>query len=582
MTRSETIKQLDDLDEYFRVHGWCTQMSQKIVSFMDGMAGNDRKYVQEWAYSTLDHKNIESASQILAIILLKLLDTDDKELIRILYTVLSGRLTYEDFNSLSLYIFKGKPPLSKDLFYNITERVFINKKTALLKALSVTSIISEADPELTIFYMTMLLCRVDLNNENRAMLNLLLYCIDADIPTEVAMGVRKHLLSIKDVLEEIFSSENSPEVQDVVEKVKIQMERESREQGFITIKSKQGEARSKEENASREDDFRTPADGENPVMTLEKPAVPKMVRNDAVETKAAEKKNGNVSKEYSESGNKVPKGNGESGGRKKPSPDTSGEALVIPSQSQKIKTFSNSVSKNTVTFPEGEKSIDSIKKSEKVKKNQSRGKSKKEKTGSSSQKAPESQTASSLPVESDEQYELKLRKFSLSDLVAGKTSFPNILKSKKYEKTNGSRKKYTMRILVWAAVFVVSISTSWFILNKKPVHTAIPVLPVPEKAVESAATKTQLNSTPPSAEASSGWKLKETDSGYEWTVQKGESVWKLHEYLSSHTSELPEPLQSAGEMDWIPFIKHIIALNPRKNFADFIEPGEVFLILRKK
>lgn len=571
MTRSETIKQLDDLDEYFRVHGWCTQMSQKIVSFMDGMAGNDRKYVQEWAYSTLDHKNIESASQILAIILLKLLDTEDKELIRLLYTVLSGRLTYEDFNSLSLYIFKGKPPLSKDLFYNITERVFINKKTALLKALSVTSIISEADPELTIFYMTMLLCRVDLNNENRAMLNLLLYCIDADIPTEVAMGVRKHLLSIKDVLEEIFSSENSPEVQDVVEKVKIQMERESREQGFITIKSKRVDEKSKEEDASREDDFRTPADGGNPVISLEKPAVPKIVRNDAVETKAAEKKNGNVSK-----------GNGESGGRKNPSPDTSEETPVMPFQSQKIKTFSNSVSKNTVTFPEGEKSKNSIKKSEKVKKNQSRGNSKKEKTGSSSQKAPESQIASSLPVESDEQYELKLRKFSLSDLVAGKTSFPNILKSKKYEKTNGSRKKYTMRILVWAAVFVVSISTSWFILNKKPVHTAIPVLPVPEKAVESAAIKTQLNSTPPSAEASSGWKLKETDSGYEWTVQKGESVWKLHEYLSSRTSELPEPLQSAGEMDWIPFIKHIIALNPRKNFADFIEPGEVFLILRKK
>ena len=571
MTRSETIKQLDDLDEYFRVHGWCTQMSQKIVSFMDGMAGNDRKYVQEWAYSTLDHKNIESASQILAIILLKLLDTEDKELIRLLYTVLSGRLTYEDFNSLSLYIFKGKPPLSKDLFYNITERVFINKKTALLKALSVTSIISEADPELTIFYMTMLLCRVDLNNENRAMLNLLLYCIDADIPTEVAMGVRKHLLSIKDVLEEIFSSENSPEVQDVVEKVKIQMERESREQGFITIKSKRVDEKSKEEDASREDDFRTPADGGNPVISLEKPAVPKIVRNDAVETKAAEKKNGNVSK-----------GNGEFGGRKNPSPDTSGETPVMPFQSQKIKTFSNSVSKNTVTFPEGEKSKNSIKKSEKVKKNQSRGNSKKEKTGSSPQKAPESQIASSLPVESDEQYELKLRKFSLSDLVAGKTSFPNILKSKKYEKTNGSRKKYTMRILVWAAVFVVSISTSWFILNKKPVHTAIPVLPVPEKAVESAAIKTQLNSTPPSAEASSGWKLKETDSGYEWTVQKGESVWKLHEYLSSRTSELPEPLQSAGEMDWIPFIKHIIALNPRKNFADFIEPGEVFLILRKK
>ena len=571
MTRSETIKQLDDLDEYFRVHGWCTQMSQKIVSFMDGMAGNDRKYVQEWAYSTLDHKNIESASQILAIILLKLLDTEDKELIRLLYTVLSGRLTYEDFNSLSLYIFKGKPPLSKDLFYNITERVFINKKTALLKALSVTSIISEADPELTIFYMTMLLCRVDLNNENRAMLNLLLYCIDADIPTEVAMGVRKHLLSIKDVLEEIFSSENSPEVQDVVEKVKIQMERESREQGFITIKSKRVDEKSKEEDASREDDFRTPADGGNPVISLEKPAVPKIVRNDAVETKAAEKKNGNVSK-----------GNGESGGRKNPSPDTSEETPVMPFQSQKIKTFSNSVSKNTVTFPEGEKSKNSIKKSEKVKKNQSRGNSKKEKTGSSPQKAPESQIASSLPVESDEQYELKLRKFSLSDLVAGKTSFPNILKSKKYEKTNGSRKKYTMRILVWAAVFVVSISTSWFILNKKPVHTAIPVLPVPEKAVESAAIKTQLNSTPPSAEASSGWKLKETDSGYEWTVQKGESVWKLHEYLSSRTSELPEPLQSAGEMDWIPFIKHIIALNPRKNFADFIEPGEVFLILRKK
>lgn len=543
-------------------------MNQKIASFVDTMTENDQKYVREWAYATLEHKPIESATQILSIILLKLMDTSDKELIRLLYTVLSGRLTYEDFNSLSLYIFKGKPPLSKDLFYNITERVFINKKTALLKALSVTSIISEADPELTIFYMTMLLCRVDLNNENRAMLNLLLYCIDADIPTEVASSVRTYLLSNKDILEEIFSSEKSPEVQEIVEKVKIQLERESRDHGFISIKSRGADKNLKNEDLSRENDFQIPPGDEKQVVTLEGSSVAGIVVNDPPEKKPSARGVDAPSEKYTEDGD-------EESFLQEAVPETP----VIPAQTQKTINSSNPVSEKTVTFPESEKKKKSSGKTHNAKKNQKRGTIREETPGVLLQEAPESPILSSPPTENDEHYELKLRKFKLTELLSDKKTEHKTLKSKKLDRNNRLKRK-RVRILYSAVILTVIALAGWFLINnsRKPVYS---VPSVSEKVV-TPAIKTKVNNTSTVTEAYSGWKLKETNRGYEWTVQKGESVWRLHEYLTTHSAELPEPLQLVGDMDWIPFIKQVIALNPRKNFADFIEPGEVFLILRTK
>ncbi len=585
MTRRETIKLLNELDEYFRIHGWCTQTSQKISSLVDGMTEKDQKYVREWAYETLEQVNITSTTQILAIILLKLLGVTDKELIRLLYTVLSGRLTYEDFNSLNLYIFEGKPPLSKDLFYNITERVFLNKKTALLKALSVTTIITEADPELTIFYLTMLLCRVDLNNENRAMLNLLLYCIDADIPDEVSKGVRGYLLSIKDVLEEIFTSDNNPEVQKVIEKVIIQMERETRDHGFIPIESKHEEKEIIVQDPPPVHNMQRQGENNKKFMSMEDARLTETEneKSGAAEYKPSGSTSDTLLQDLGKTGEKINSGEN----TPKSPPTKENQPIKAEDRLKPIKGSTLTPKKDRNSRKKAEKKQKKTRKQERDQNGESRQDSLPGENNDI-QISAESPVETEPPVETGHEthYELKLKKFRLSELLSGERSVNKAAESTETIARYNDRKRHYGKIAFWAAIPAVGVLIGWSILSttsnpSPPAPVPAPVVSVVKKAV-SADIKPKSNDSPALTEVPSDWKLRETDRGIEWTVKKGESVWKLHEYLSSHTSELSEPLRSAGKMDWIPFIKKIRALNPSKNFEDFIEPGEVFLILQKK
>lgn len=606
MTRKETMVQLEDLDEYFRIHGWCTQMNNKISTFMEQLTGRERKYVQDWAYATLERKNIKSASQIMAIILLKLLEVSDRELIRLLYTVLSGRLTFEDFNSLNTYIFRGKPPLSKDLFYNITERVFIDKKSAILKALSISSIISEADPDLTIFYMTMLLCRVDLNNENRAMLNLLLYCIDADIPEEVSGGVREYLLSIQDTLEEILSSENNTGIQRVLETVQANIGRKSGAPGIISIEKKTDkQENSSEENGRKEKPpvytpertlFHPPEEKEIPPVTHISPAGNRNTKHAGVEVEVTaveevEKTSAQTDVPLDTSSHRSPEifpgSPGERSSDKIPyvTPETIavGKDELMPDTGQVTDLVSEDALRSP---PRGKKE-----KEEKTEKKAGSTPSLKETFTEGKEPAGLSGiTENPVPPE---KYELKLRKFKLSDLFTGRKTGKKIeretvkninktpVKTEKYKKDVHSVRHHPARILIWIAAAAAAAAVfGWFILKPhNPERAPVQVNSVKTTPIsEPPRTVPRTTENPPISE----WKLKETGRGIEWTVQKGESVWRLYEYLHSHVSELTEPLQSAGEMDWLPFIHQIIVLNPQKSFAEPIEPGEVFLVLRKR
>ncbi len=577
--------QLEDLDEYFRIHGWCTQMNNKISSFMERLTGRDRKYVQDWAYATLERKNIKSASQIMAIILLKLLEVSDRELIRLLYTVLSGRLTFEDFNSLNTYIFRGKPPLSKDLFYNITERVFIDKKSALLKALSISSIISEADPDLTIFYMTMLLCRVDLNNENRAMLNLLLYCVDADIPEEVSGGVREYLLSIQDTLEEILSSENNAGIQRVLEAVQTHMERETGAPGIISIEKKTDEQENISEDVIVKEELpvytpeRTllhpPEEKETPRVNHISPAGLE-VEVTAVEEVEKTAEQPDVPRDtFSHSSPEILPDNPVNNSSDKtpyvsPSTIAVGKEDLLPDTGQGTGLYSEEL----LRPPPGEKR----------KKKKEKGTPSLEKTSTEGNE-PSDLSGISGGSAASEKYELKLRKFKLSDLFSGRKPEKTHVKKFVNPEVNSDGKHFGRKrsspVFFWiAAAASAAVVFGWFILKPHNPES----IPVQIKTVKAAPVSEPPRTVPRSAESShvSGWKLKETGRGIEWTVQKGESVWRLYEYLSSHVSELPEPLRSAGEMDWLPFIHQIIVLNPQKSFAEPIEPGEIFLVLRKR
>ena len=637
MTKEETVSYLENLDEYFQIHGWCTQMDEKISSFMDRLNSKDRSHVKEWAYATLAKNNSKSASHIMAIIFLKLLATADRELIHILYTVLSGRLTFEDFSSLNTYIFKGKPPLTKNLFYNITERVFIDTKSALKKALSISSIISEADPELTIFYMTMLLCRVDLNNENRAMLNFLLYCIDADIPDEVSKGVREYLLSIIDVIEDIFTSENNSETKRILETVYSHIEEETQFPGIITIeKTKPPEQKEKLKAAlsQKASPIFKEQENDSPVLKSSKKPREETTSPYIINTsqRGAATPFQKLQDEITQA-SRSPLKHKEKSKRQ----DTSAIREEQKRENRNIRfPESNSIaaeSENGKPLQTEKHEIPEIKGN---KGNLNQQPPSEKQYGNPAQRVsqqPLQNRKEKTSLEKDisyplKEYELKLKKFKLSDLLIFKkknktknktTSTESAIETNSHSKTTSLKGPFRYRnIWLVVAALIVIVTAGLFLLHQGTKTTSAPVSVVKETNGKSTGSQSthgailqpqhqQQNQLPgsqkiptaqqsgtekqqpsaqtpfPRAVSASGnqWKLEKNENGIQWTVQKGESVWKLYIYLQSHSDDLTGPLKTAGEMDWLPFIQQVITLNPWKHFADPIEPGEVFFISRK-
>ncbi len=646
MTKKEILSELKKLDDYFRIHSWCTQMDEKISSFTAALDERGRKHVTRWALDSLEKENLESASQILAIIFLKLNDVPDRELIRLLYTVLSGRLTYEDFNSLNNYIFNGKPPLSADLFYNITERVFIDKKSALKKALSISSIISEADPQLTIFYMTMLLCRVDLNNENKAMLNLLLYCVDADIPDEMAEGIRRSLSENADILEEILSETEDSRVKEITGKVYRNLQDNRNKPEIISIEKKEPESRVQfpEVPESQSPDVNGQEDSYEPVSS---DAASVHV---AAPGEGSSESQGGSSPAYTVSGEKgagkpessLLSGNKfsgraekktESGGTGSPSLEENFSQAENKSFSlEKESAFLGGGYSDTADAPvprpgNGKDSSGKADKRDVKGKDDaasgisdsvtaSAGPGSSGFSGESEPDKGEAVYEDTLPAETErpvKEYRIGVRKFSMKDLASlfkrgerkrsesgnlKDTSVRSAGSGKKDKKEEKKGRRYAGYILlavlaasgVFAAVVFFSSRTGGKEMNTPPGgdkavsgqvvsdNTPPPPPPPPPPAAEigsSAGTKEDAGSI---LHDRPEWIIKETSSGVEWTVQKGESVWRLYQYLSGNSGKLKGRLKKLGEMDWLPFIHQVIRLNPDKNLALPIEPGDKFII----
>lgn len=622
MTKKETVSYLEDLDDYFRIHSWCTQMDDKITAFMKQLDHKSRSYVKEWAFNNLEKKNLESASQILSIIFLKLLDVSDRELIRLLYTVLSDRLTYEDFNSLNAYIFKGKPPLSRDLFYNITERVFIDKKSALKKALSISSIISEADPELTIFYMTMLLCRVDLNNENKAMLNLLLYCVDADIPVEMSEGIRGYLSSITDVLEEILNKSEDKENRTVLEQVYHHLREETKTPGIITIEQKaDSPGQAVRVNPAYDNEEESADVQASPVDDREGLKTPSIKTKEDIPDQKSSRTFSNTSENIYgisvKSEEKNPDTSGSLTGIEKPGSvpvseqhrDFRSLEEAAENQNRTVVSDQDDTSDKEIREKIGAVSAERIKPLSGLEVFSKKGADVSDRESEGKQSTPAEETPKV------KQYRISLRSFKLSDLASiirrkrnkkdipgsgvkntHRTEEKNIPGAEAVESvsSSGGSRGYRLgkKTAIIAAVAVLTVFSGWYFLKKGKTNlppeivsggliskTAESAVSTPSDAVSSAKKTDTVQSDGPPAEGKQ-WYLTETADGIEWTVQKGESVWLLYEYLRSNTPELSGKLKALGERDWLPFIHQVINLNPWKSFAGPIEPGEKFLISR--
>jgi len=208
-TNDLSIK-IENLYALVRLHKWCEQLAHGISDIVPILL----KEIHHKAFSKI-RKKIESNSAtkeeiVLSLVLLEKTGTPISQISDITYSTLIDRLDFKDTGFLLHVFFNDIYPLPPDLTYDITNRVFLSYRRAIKSALKIDSVISYHNPETVILYLTMILCRVDLNKENKAIIYFLLSRIDFDLSPALAKGVTKYLRSIKSIIENVMNSADEP------------------------------------------------------------------------------------------------------------------------------------------------------------------------------------------------------------------------------------------------------------------------------------------------------------------------------------------------------------------------------------
>lgn len=168
-----------------KLHSWCAQVDDEIDEIKKIKNIKEKAIVKEIALDKINSKRKQSEELILAFILLFFISFDHHKLIDFLFNKIKNRLFSTDFDFLMKQLYDDQSPLPKDLTYDLTTRVFVDIRDAIKKALMIREVISTLDKDKTVLFFILLLCRPDLNEENKAMLYLLLARVKAYKPANL-------------------------------------------------------------------------------------------------------------------------------------------------------------------------------------------------------------------------------------------------------------------------------------------------------------------------------------------------------------------------------------------------------------
>ncbi len=206
----EKIEQgLKTLFSFAYLHKWCTQLDELIVSFLESVGEKNRKRISELIIQNYTGRSETKEQLVLALVLLKRLGEKSKPLTENLYRMLNGRLDINDQNFLRFHLFQDQHPLPSDIAYDISSRHFFSFKRAINRGMKIDLVTSSFDPQSIALYLTLIMCRFDLHEQNRAMLSFLLYRIDADLPQNVLDGIFDYLKSLKGIIADLEAKGDS-------------------------------------------------------------------------------------------------------------------------------------------------------------------------------------------------------------------------------------------------------------------------------------------------------------------------------------------------------------------------------------
>ncbi len=197
--------EINEIFDLATLHSWCNQVNELLDIFNNKYQVNSD--IVKYLIKTLKEKNLPSEHYIISIVLLKYQSYPTEDIIELAISSLYSKINKNDIQFFKEHLFSGSFPLSSDLSEDITNRSFLSPKFAIKKAMQIDSVISKNNPIITVLYMNFILSRMDMNEENRAMVAFLLLRVDIDLPISLKERVYKYLLEYKDIIKELLEEE---------------------------------------------------------------------------------------------------------------------------------------------------------------------------------------------------------------------------------------------------------------------------------------------------------------------------------------------------------------------------------------
>jgi hypothetical protein len=211
MENSEFKDRIETLYKFVRLHQWCTQtdsMIGQVISDVESSPGDSFPVISSLVKKKLC-EDLSVEEKILSVVLLRKVGISSLETTSLLYDLLLGKIHDRDFSFISNTLFHGQRPLPLSLSYDILNRVFLSFRRAIYHAIKIDKFHSPVDPESMVLYLVSLLCRDDLNEQNRAIVYLLLSRIDTDLPSNVMKGVIEYIYALHDIIEDVESRQEA-------------------------------------------------------------------------------------------------------------------------------------------------------------------------------------------------------------------------------------------------------------------------------------------------------------------------------------------------------------------------------------
>lgn len=195
---------------FVRLHGWCDQTNERITALVAEIRREPELAAERLALvnATVDQVN-SLEEKLLIFVLVAELGTPADTVAELMYRHLEGKLTNKDSNFIVRHFFQNRSPVPEEITYDITRRNFISYQRAIYQALKISTFESKFEPRFILLYFIQLLCRNNLNEQNRAMLYLLLSRIDIDLPPAIEQTVRAAMVKLADVIHEVEQRQES-------------------------------------------------------------------------------------------------------------------------------------------------------------------------------------------------------------------------------------------------------------------------------------------------------------------------------------------------------------------------------------